>query len=390
MYKTDTCIIGGGVMGLATAYFQVKSGKKVILLEKDGIGSGASGSCDDMILLQSKKPGIALTLAIESLEIYRSLESELNSEIGFMSRGGMVLIEDNKQLAVMEVYVKQQISQGLDVIIVGKNELKKRQPHVAPSIIASTYSPTDSQVDPMLLMRALLRYSNARGMQVLRKSAPLGIDKKGDHWAVDIPGGKVECDAIVFAAGAWSKSVGELIGIDIPISPRRGQIAITEQIPIIGETNAWTAAYIASKLDKSLMPDKGPFAKEIGLGFSFSQTHDGNYLIGSTREDAGFDKTTNERALSIVVKQALEYFPVLKSTSIIRTMAGFRPATPDGSPIVGAVDGFDGIFIASGHEGDGIALSPVTGRAVSSMINGTFNDARYDELNLRRFANIEV
>lgn len=381
----DACIIGGGVIGLATAYYLTKQGKTAIVVEANEIGSGASGSCDDMILLQSKKPGIALRLAIEGLEMYRSLVGELGRDIGFETRGGMVLIEDEKQYAVMEKFVQQQIAHGLDVRIVDRTELRKKQPHVSGNIMASTYSPTDSQVDPLRLMRVMLHLSLERGLQVRRASSPVAIEQKAGYWQVVTKQDVLECGSVVIAAGAWSKQVGGLVGIDIPIEPRRGQLAITEGIPAIGETNVWTAAYIASKLDKSLMPDKGPYAKEVGLGFSFSQSHDGNYLIGSTREAAGYDKKTSERAISIIVQQAQSYFPVLKNVSIIRTISGFRPASTDGNPIIGPVDGKEGLFIAAGHEGDGVALAPITGKAIADMIMGRY-DSRYDELNLRRFA----
>lgn len=383
--RADTCIIGGGVMGLGAAYYLTKAGKDVVLLEKTEVGSGASGACDDMILMQSKKPGIALTLALESLEIYKTLPGELGTDIGFENRGGMVLIEDDKQLKVMEHFVEQQTALGLEVEIVGRDVLKKKQPHVSDAIIASTYSRMDSQVDPFLMMHAFLHHALNRGLRILRPAPAQAIERKGDHWLVEYPDGKVECDSVLIAAGAWSGLIAGLCDVEVPIKPVRGQLAITEQIPAIGETNNWTAAYIASKLDKSLMPDKGPYAEEIGMGFSFGQAHDGNYLIGSTREDAGFDKTTYERAISMLVKQARTYFPVLNNVSIIRTIAGFRPGTPDSNPIVGPIDGRPGLFIASGHEGDGVALAPVTGKAVADMILGRHDDKRFDLVNLRRF-----
>jgi sarcosine oxidase subunit beta len=371
-------------MGLAAAYYLTKAGRSVVLLEKDDIGAGASGSCDDMILLQSKKPGIALELALEGLELYKNLSKELDCDIGFKTLGGMVLIEDQKQLQVMEKFVDQQIGCGLSVEIIGRDDLRKKQPHVSGSIIASTYSAVDSQVDPLRLMKALLRRSLDRGLTVLRKTAPVFMERKG-HWRIGIPEGVVECETVLIAAGAWSAQVGELAGVRIPVEPRRGQIVITEQIPATGETNVWTAAYIASKLDKSLMPDKGEYAKHIGLGFAYTRTADGNCFIGSTRENAGFDKSTSRQAISMLVNQAREYFPILGSVHIIRTIAGFRPATPDGLPIAGAADGQEGMFIATGHEGDGIALAPITGKRLSDMICGSFHDRRYDQLNLRRF-----
>lgn len=386
--KKDVCIIGGGVMGLATAYYLSKEGKSTALLEKTEIGAGASGACDDMILMQSKKPGFTLSLAMESLEVYHGLTDELGRDIGFETRGGMILIEDEKQLRVMEEFVKKQVACGLDVEIVGKDVMRKKQPHVAPYMLASTYSAGDSQIDPLLLMRAFLYNGKKHGLVALRKAPVEAIERAGDHWIVQAAGGgiNVECDAVVIAAGAWSRQIGKLIDVDIPIEPLKGQIAITEQIAPIGETNAWSAAYIASKLDASIMPDRSEYDKQIGLGFAFSQSISGNYLIGSTREHAGYDKTTALQAITTTVRQACRFFPIMNSVNIIRTVAGFRPASADGSPIVGEIDGRPGIFIAAGHEGDGIALSPITGRAVAEMICGKGDHRRFEQLNLRRFA----
>lgn len=383
--KRDVCVIGAGLMGLATAYYLLKYGKTVSILEKGEIGGGASGSCDDMILMQSKKPGIALTLAMESLEMYKELPLELGADIGFLTLGGMVLIEDEKQLKIMEGFVKQQVSYGLDVEIVGRDILFKKQPHLARYMIASTYSATDSQVNPLLFMRALLHKGLNMGMDVFRNTPVQEINQTGDHWKVRGKNGvSVECDSIVIAAGAWSGQIGRLLGIDIPIRPVKGQIAITEQIAPIGETNCWTAAYIATKHDPSIMPDRSNYDKEIGLGFAFSRTGEGNYLIGSTREDAGFDKTTNFKAVSRILEQTRHYFPIMNKVNIIRTIAGFRPGTRDGSPIIGSIDGFPGLFIAAGHEGDGIALSPITGKLTAEIVCG-IEHKRLEELNLRRF-----
>lgn len=387
VFKKDVCIIGGGVIGLATAYYLLKAGKSVAVLERAEIGSGASSSCDDMILLQSKKPGIALTLAMESLEMYRDLPRELGMDIGFLSLGGMIIIEDDKQLKIMENFVKQQISYGLDVEIVDRKTLFKKQPHVARYMIASTYSKSDSQVNPLLLMRAFLHNGLRMGMDVFRHTPVIDIDRIGDRWMLKGEKGiNIECDSIVIAAGAWSAEIGKMLDIDIPIKPVKGQIAVTEQIAPIGETNCWTAAYIASKHDPYIMPDRSEYDKEIGLGFAFSRTGEGNYLIGSTRENAGFDKSTNFKAISRILEQTRKYFPIMNQVNIIRTIAGFRPGTKDGSPIIGAVDGFPGLFIAAGHEGDGIALSPITGKIMAEMVQGVGDHKRLDELNLRRFS----
>jgi len=106
------------------------------------------------------------------------------------------------------------------------------------------------------------------------------------------------------------------------------------------------------------------------LGFAFTGTHNGNYLIGSTRENAGFDKTTNPEALGLIAAQVRKYFPIIADAHIIRSFAGLRPSTEDGMPFLGEVPGQPGFFMAAGHEGDGIALAPITGVFMADLVCG--------------------
>lgn len=387
MQKTfDVVVIGGGIIGLSSAYYLLKTGKRVLLVEKNHIGNGASGSCDDMILLQSKKPGISLEMAMESLEMYRGLSSELGMDVEFENRGGMILIEDKQQLEIMEEFVAQQRSCGLDVNIVDETEVRKRQPHVKDGIIASTFSDKDSQVNPLRVVKAFMGKGLSMGLEIRRGININRIEERSGFWKLYFDNGNyIETQYVVNASGAWAPEIGRLADIKIPITPRRGQIAVTEQIPQIGETNVWSAEYIVSKLKPELRVKKDDIFTKLGIGFAISQTSDGNYLIGSTREDAGYDKSTNFQALNIIVEQAVRFFPIFRNVNIIRTFAGIRPASPDGKAIIGEVESRKGFFIAAGHEGDGIALAPITGKLVSDMICGRHVSFNMDELNIKRF-----
>lgn len=387
MHKVfDAAVIGGGIIGLSSAYYLLKSGRRVLLIEREQFGAGASGACDDMILLQSKKPGISLELALESMEMYRTLSEELETNVEFESRGGMILIENEEQLAVMEEFAEQQRKCGLDVEIIGEDEVIRRQPHVRKGIIASTYSSRDSQVNPLRVMRGYLRKSKSMGLEFVKGAAIKEIERFKDYWRIIFESGEaVDAERIVCAAGPWTPEIGKMIGIDIPIIPKKGQIIVTEQIPPVGETNVWSAEYIVSKLKPELNMKKNDIYGRLGIGFSFTQTTDGNYLIGSTRENAGFDRSTSLAALNILAKQAENFFPVMKNVNIIRTFAGLRPASEDGKPIIGEVESRKGFYIASGHEGDGIALAPITGKLISDMINGTSIPYNMEELNIKRF-----
>lgn len=367
----DAIVIGGGIMGLSVAYYLTAADKKVLLIEKKGFGSGASGACDDMIFLQSKKPGIMLTMALQSLELYRNLEQQLHLDINFENRGGMVLIETAEQLPVMEYFVKQQRELGLEVDFLGKAEMKKLQPHISPHVLASTYSPMDSQVNPLKVMQAFATVAGGKDLTVKKGSAVEAIEGHGDYdWEVATADGeRFRAPFVINAAGAWAAQIASLVGLDVPIRPKRGQIAVTEQIPALGATNVWSSDYIVMKLNPELAKGRKPLLNHLGIGLAMSQTSDGNYFIGGTREYAGFDTTTNVLAINLLIQEAARFFPILKNVHIIRTFAGLRPASEDGKPFIGSVPGRPGFYLAAGHEGDGIALAPITGKLISSLIN---------------------
>ncbi|AOT72645.1 NAD(P)/FAD-dependent oxidoreductase [Geosporobacter ferrireducens] len=382
----DVVVIGGGIIGLSSAYYLTKTGKRVLLIEKNEIGSGASGACDDMILLQSKKPGISLALAMESLEMYRSLSKELNLDLEFESRGGMILIETQQQLEVMEAFVAQQRKSGLEVEVIDRKAVVKKQPYVKDTVIASTYSSKDAQVNPLKVMRGFLGKGISNGLQVIRRSTITSIDQKKDYWKISLDDGmQVEAEYVINAAGAWAAEIGTMIDLEIPVKPKKGQIVVTEQIPQVGQANVWSAAYIASKLKPEMIDNIHDEYRKMGIGFAFTQATDGNYLIGSTREDVGFDKGTTFKAINMMIKQAVDFFPVLKNVHMIRCFSGLRPATADGKPIIGEVPHKKGFYIAAGHEGDGIALAPITGKVIAEMIEQKESHVDLRELNLKRF-----
>jgi len=368
----DVIVIGAGIIGLATAYYLARENKKVLVLEKEEIGAGASGACDDMILLQSKKPGILLEMALESLDMYKHLSDELDVDLEFQNLGGMILIETEKQLSIMEEFVENQNKHGLNVEILDKETVIKKQPFVSRRVVASTYSSIDSQVNPFRVMQGFIKKGQELGMEI-KKHSPVKRIKttKTGLWEVETDNGeKFSSKVVVNAAGAWAPEICKLVEMDIPIKPKRGQIAITEQIPPLGETNIWDAEYIVTKLNPSMAPKRKKILAELGIGLSFTRTHDGNYFIGGTREFVGYDKGTTIEGISNIVTQALRYFPILSNVNIIRTFGGLRPASLDGKPFLGEIEGLSGFFVAAGHEGDGIALAPVTGKLMAQLISG--------------------
>jgi len=386
----DAIVIGAGIIGLSCAYYLTKAGKCVLVLERGQVGSGTSGACDEMILLQSKAPGLSLEMAFVSLDIYRSMQAELGEDLEFETRGGMIIIEKAEHLPIMKGFVAKQRSFGLNVEILSKKEAKIKQPFVSDSVVASTYSPDDSQVNPLRVMFALLRAGTRAGMALKRGSEVTSVARTvWDSWEVTTAEGHVySSDVVVNAAGVWAPRVASLVDLPLPIEPKRGQIVVTEPIHPFAETNVWDSEYIVSKLIPDLPRDER--AERLGLGFALSRTRNGNYLIGSTREYVGFDKGTTHEAIEAISAKAVSLFPALANVRIIRSFSGLRPACRDGKCVLGEAPQNPGFFVAAGHEGDGIALAPVTGKLLADLVCGRKAELDIAELSPARFRKAEA
>ncbi len=367
--SADAVIVGGGVIGTSIAYYLSKKGIKPILLERDDLASGSSGACDIDIILQSKNPGIHLQLAMESAKMYKTLADELDFNIEYETCGGMILIENEEQLKVMRDFVKRQKAIGLQVKLLDLKEASEIQPGLSPHLVGATYSPQDAHVNPMKLCQAFAKAAKELGTEVYLNTGVLDIRlEKGKVKSVITSKGEVQTKTVINAAGVYAPMIGEMVGLSLPIKPRRGQIIVTEPVPKLVMADVLCAKYIVAKYNPKLIEESDNPETRLGVGLSLSQTHDGQILIGATREFVGYNKNTTHEALRAILRNATRLVPALKSIHAIRSFAGLRPYTPDGLPLLGQVEGIQGFIIAAGHEGDGIALSPVTGRIISELI----------------------
>ena len=173
--------------------------------------------------------------------------------------------------------------------------------------------------------------------------------------------GKIETGAVINAAGVYAPGIAAMAGVAVPIKPKRGQLLVSEQRPGLLKPCLLSASYLAAKLQPSANGGNNG-------GLSMDQTRAGNILIGSTRELVGYDKTNTLDGLRQIAARAVRILPELRKMTLIRSFAGLRPYTPDGLPILGKSGGIDGLFIAAGHEGDGITLAAITGKLMSELI----------------------
>lgn len=365
----DVVVIGAGVIGASIAWRLSQTGMSVHVIDAAAPGAGASGSCDKAIYLQSKRPGLHMRLAVASRAMYSSLEGELGTDIEFNAGGGMVAIETDLQLEFMRRFIIEQKAAGIRVELLDGDRARAHQPALSPHVLGASYSPDDAEVNPLALNAGLIDAAVRSGARVDRHREFLGIKQpQGRVETVETSTGPITTRCVINAAGPFAGRVGERAGVGTPVTPRRGTILISEACPPLVRGNLLCAQYVAAK-HLSDMPG-AEAAPPYGIGLSLGQTESGTLLIGGSREFAGFDKRVPRDVLEQIARHAARIMPALGRVRIIRAMTGFRPYTGDGLPIIEADAELEGWVTAAGHEGDGIALAPITGVLVKDLITG--------------------
>jgi sarcosine oxidase subunit beta len=378
----EVLIIGAGVIGASIAFHLTRRGINPLLVEKSAPAAGSSGACDGLVFLQSKKPGLHLRLALESRKRFDGLIAAFDRCFEFKNPGGLCLIESEAELEAMRLSVDALKKGGLEVELIDGNEARIREPCLSERVIAATYSTMDAQVNPYALTFAFLRAAESAGACILSGEEVRAIEVvSGKTGAVITERHKISVPIVVNAAGAWAADIGRMVGLEVPITPRRGQILVTAAVPPLLRHCLISAQYVAAKFKPEL-------AETGGAGFSLEQVDSGNILIGSTREFVGFDRRTTFEGIHTIARRIVPFIPALKYVPVIRTFGGLRPYTPDGLPILGKVAGLEGFIMAAGHEGDGIALSAITGELIADLIATGRTQLPLDAFRLERFRQV--
>ena len=385
MHKADVIIVGGGIIGCSIAWQLSKRGKNVLVLERKDVASGSAGATDGVVGYHTKKPGQQMDLAIQSIKMFRTLGEELGEDIEYgFHAGGMQPVEDQLQWDILSNIVKEQRKSGVDIRMISKEEARKIEPQLSEDIYGALYSSTGGKVNPLKLTMAYAKAAKRLGATIQTETEVLDFiiehdtvkgvhTNKGDYYA----------DVVVNACGSWAGKVAKLAGLDLPIQPRKGQLAVTEPVGPFMTATIQCARYNVIKFRPEVITDETIL--RLGASLSIEQTESGGMIIGGTREFAGYEEQNTFEAIDAMMKRAAKFFPVLKNVSVIRFFSGFRPYTPDGLPLLGPVKTLSGFFMAAGHEGDGIALSPITGKLIAEQIVDGKSSYNIDAFSPNRF-----
>ena len=362
-------IIGGGIVGCATAYYLSRDGHDVTLFERDSLAQHASGfALGGLNPPVGKVPSEAyLTLAEYSISLHRELSGLLtgagNERPDFQQKPTLSLVKDPVEMAAMQqIHRAYANDSSVDVRWLGLGELSHIDARVSPSVLGGLYFGDTYELDPYRLTLALWQAAEQQGARLVNREVT-EIAVNGDRvTGVVSADGAVAADAVVVAAGPWSAGVLSAVGVNVPVTPLRGQILrLDAPGPPLKVHFSWGSNYATSKAD-------------------------GLLWVGTTEEEVGFDDSTTDAARDQIIDHAVQVLPYLEDAQLVQQTACLRPMTPDRSPIIDAGHGPDGLVITTGGGRQGILLGPAMGSAAATLAAGTGAAVDLTAFSLARFA----
>ncbi len=365
--EADVVVIGGGINGCAIAYELAKRGKDVIVVERKWLAYGATGRCGAGIRQQWATKENAM-LAKKSVEIFERLGDELGYDIGLRQGGYLIAIHDEEGMKQAKKNVEMQRSIGLPVRIIGEDEIKEIAPILSPEgmeAIAATFCPTDGHANPFKTTYAYAMAAKRLGAEIYKFTEVKDIKvEEGKVKKVVTNRGEIKTKYVVNAAGAWSREIGKMVGLEMPNKPVRKEAMVTEPLK-----RMFDCMVISFK-----------------HGIYFSQQDEGQILGGipSPEEKVGYYTEPTFSFLKHMAHMLGKYAPSLKHVSILRQWTGFYDVTPDALPILGETS-IEGFIQCNGFSGHGFMIAPMTARLLAQLICGEKLDMDISRLNMDRF-----
>ena len=377
-------MLGAGMVGCATALELARRGVSVCLLERGSeISCGSTGLGEGNVLCSDKAHGPELELAWRGLAAYDEIEELLGGEAGIRRKGALVVHADPDGWEAEPGRVARLQAAGVECDLLAVEDVRAAEPELRGEILGGSWFPKDLQCAPRAIARGLAREAERLGAALLIGvgAQAVAVSRAGRVEGVAVAGGAeaVAADRVVIAAGAWSAALAAGAGLELPLEPRKGQLVRLERRPSLVRHKLIEGAYMATVAS----PDA-----RLQVSTVIETTFDGHVLVGSSRERRGFDTAVDPSLSERLVERATRLVPGLAGLRVESAWAGLRPWLPGGLPAIGPSGAAAGLWIATGHEGAGVAHGPITGRLIAQAICGEPPDLDLAPFDPDRFAGL--
>lgn len=365
--KAEVVIIGGGITGCGVAYNLAKMGlTDVVLVEKNFLSSGATGRCGGGIRQQFTTEW-NIKLAMESVKRFEKMNDELDIDIEYEQGGYLVITDDEKELEEFKKNVKLQNKLGLDSKLITPSEAKEIVPYLnEDNILGATFCQSDGHAYPFRVVQGYAKKAKEMGVEINKFTEVKSIKKEDNKIkSVVTDRGEIKTNIVVNSAGAYSREIAGMIGVEMPNKPFRHEILATERYKHI--------------LDPMIISFK--------YGIYFSQQKHGEIVggIGDPDEPSSYNIKSSLKFVERFTSVLGKIVPAFKNLNIVRQWAGFYDVTPDAKPILGYTEGIDTLIQANGYSGHGFMVAPRVTELIAELIVDGKTSMPIDELNLKRF-----
>ena len=415
--SADVVIIGGGIIGVSTAWFLAQDGVNVVLCEKGHIAGEQSGRNWGWIRKQVRDVR-ELPMMIESHRIWRSFEEETGEDVGYAEGGCYYLAATKKDVERYESWMPTAREFELDTRVVQGSELPDHIAHTSQTWAGALYTASDGRAEPHKATAAIASVASRLGATLLTGCAVRGIETEaGRVSAVVTEHGTIKTSAVLCAGGAWSSVFCRSLGISLPQLKVKGTVARTAPGPKIldgqcfdkriairrRQDGGYTVADGRGGLVHPITPSTLRFAfkflpalkQEFG---TMGLTINGDFfrelatpVHWALDRESPFEKNRvlnpdpSQRVLKHIRKSLSEVYPVLKNTDIVEAWAGMIETTPDVVPVIGPEESLPGFFIATGLSGHGFGIGPGAGKVAAGMLTGKDSDIDIRHFRRSRF-----
>ena len=367
--RASVVIIGGGVMGLSTAYHLARAGvTDVVLFEKSEFGSGSTCKAAGGVRAQFSD-AVNIELGARSLKAFETFEATFDQEIDLRQVGYLFLLEKPEHVEAFEKNVAVQNEMGVPSRLIEVAEAKALSPLISTEgLLAAAYSPTDGHCTPESVVNGYASAGRRAGARLVRNCAVTAIESSGGSLMQAVTEkGTIATDAVICTAGAWSKELGAMVGVDLPVEPLRRQILTTEPMP-------------------DLDPHT-PFTIDFSTSFYFHGEGQGLLLgMSDPHETAGFKLTVSEEWLAGLGDAIERRAPDLSEVGLGAGWAGLYEMTPDHNALVGEAEGVSRFLYATGFSGHGFLMGPAIGEVMRDLYLGRTPVVDVSSLTANRFA----
>src|SRR3989344_2407199 len=343
--ETDVIIVGAGLIGLSIAYRLAKRGKKVLIIEKEKVGTKASWASGGMIQPVKENSGDPqfLKVCMDSASMYPAFVAEIEKDSGmdveYQAKGGIILAFDEEEKAKLkekQTFVKEN---GFQADLLDRRKVLEKEPAINASVVAGLFVPSEAQVNNRNLVAALRKALSSFDVLIEENNEVTGLMETDTVIGVKTKKGERKASETIICAGAWTSQLLDQTHI-IPI---RGQMIRYDA------KSLRTNGYILVHHPHYAIPRK-----------------DGSMIIGSTMDDVGFADHPTEAGIAELKAAAHQFIPRFKNCPLIEIWSGLRPTNEDSLPIIGKVK--EGLHVAAGHFRTGILLAPLTSKLIEQEI----------------------